>query len=233
MLQVRCGYDSSSGFSLKWIVENPWTAAQRFLQANELPLSYLDEVVRFIEKNTAGVSLGGGDGQYSDPFTGTNLPYTYSGMSLISWKGGHDTSRPVAVCRTRTSVATLSPEPRDISPLQIPQPHHTPGEEIHSPGHLGTNRRFHRPIKADTRIRSQELIDTNRHLLPGLRPLHLAPLRQLRPRVISSLTYVQELRAGWRSTNYFSHLENADHLQAVQYPCNAGKVDGAEPRSPE
>ena len=33
-------------------------------------MSYLDEVVRFIEKNTAGVSLGGGGSQYSDPFTG-------------------------------------------------------------------------------------------------------------------------------------------------------------------
>ena len=57
---------------LRLVLENPWTAAQRFLQANELPLSYLDEVVRFIEKNTAGVSLGGGGGQYNDPYTGTD-----------------------------------------------------------------------------------------------------------------------------------------------------------------
>ena len=57
---------------LSLVLENPWTAAQRFLQANELPLSYLDEVVRFIEKNTAGVSLGGGGGQYSDPYTGAD-----------------------------------------------------------------------------------------------------------------------------------------------------------------
>ncbi|TFY60426.1 hypothetical protein EVJ58_g5154 [Rhodofomes roseus] len=49
--------------------ENPYVAAQRFLDAHELPMSYLDEVVRFIEKNTGGVSLGGGP-QYSDPFTG-------------------------------------------------------------------------------------------------------------------------------------------------------------------
>ncbi|KAI0345275.1 phospholipase A-2-activating protein [Trametopsis cervina] len=50
--------------------ENPYSAAQRFLQANELPLSYLDEVVRFIEKNTAGVSVGPSSGEYQDPFTG-------------------------------------------------------------------------------------------------------------------------------------------------------------------
>ena len=49
--------------------ENPYTAAQRFLNAHELPMTYLDEVVRFIEKNTGGVNLGGG-AQYSDPFTG-------------------------------------------------------------------------------------------------------------------------------------------------------------------
>lgn len=49
--------------------ENPYSAAQRFLQANELPLSYIDEVVQFIEKNTSGVNLGGGE-EYVDPYTG-------------------------------------------------------------------------------------------------------------------------------------------------------------------
>ena len=33
-------------------------------------MSYLDEVVRFIEKNTAGVNIGGGNNQYVDPYTG-------------------------------------------------------------------------------------------------------------------------------------------------------------------
>lgn len=62
----------SRRFHLRLVLENPWTAAQRFLQANELPTTYLDEVVRFIEKNTAGVSLGGGGSQYNDPYTGTD-----------------------------------------------------------------------------------------------------------------------------------------------------------------
>lgn len=55
-------------------------------------MSYLDEVVRFIEKNAAGVSLGGGGGQYSDPYTGwfrrrtccegfTDIPHIYKGAS--------------------------------------------------------------------------------------------------------------------------------------------------------
>ncbi|PVH16958.1 uncharacterized protein CXQ87_004516 [Candidozyma duobushaemuli] len=37
--------------------ENPYTAAERFLADHELPASYKDEVVRFIEQNTGGFSL--------------------------------------------------------------------------------------------------------------------------------------------------------------------------------
>jgi phospholipase A-2-activating protein len=40
------------------------------LESNNLPLTYIDEVVKFIEKNTAGVNIGGGGDEYSDPFTG-------------------------------------------------------------------------------------------------------------------------------------------------------------------
>lgn len=54
--------------------ENPYGAAQRFLDRNELPSSYVDQVVQFIEKNTAGVTLGGGNDDYVDPFTGKVLP---------------------------------------------------------------------------------------------------------------------------------------------------------------
>ncbi|RPB05235.1 PFU-domain-containing protein [Choiromyces venosus 120613-1] len=38
--------------------ENPFEAARRFLEANELPISYLDTVGQFIVKNAGGVSLG-------------------------------------------------------------------------------------------------------------------------------------------------------------------------------
>lgn len=50
--------------------ENPYNAAQKFLQSNDLPLTYIDEVVKFIEKNTAGVKIGTGGDEYVDPFTG-------------------------------------------------------------------------------------------------------------------------------------------------------------------
>ena len=34
-------------------------------------MSYLDEVVRFIEKNTAAATIGTGGAQMSDPYTGS------------------------------------------------------------------------------------------------------------------------------------------------------------------
>ncbi|KAH9945813.1 phospholipase A-2-activating protein [Epithele typhae] len=54
------------------VSDNPYSAAQRFLQTNELPLSYLDEVVRFIEKNTAGVNVGTSNDEFVDPYTGAS-----------------------------------------------------------------------------------------------------------------------------------------------------------------
>ncbi|KAJ9116223.1 hypothetical protein QFC24_006814 [Naganishia onofrii] len=53
--------------------ENPYDAAQKFLSNNELPMTYVDQVVKFIESNTGGVSLGSGSSApagYVDPFTG-------------------------------------------------------------------------------------------------------------------------------------------------------------------
>ena len=51
-------------------IENPYGAAQRFLERNDLPLAHLDTVVQFIEKNTAGVNIGTGGNEYVDPYTG-------------------------------------------------------------------------------------------------------------------------------------------------------------------
>ncbi|KAJ3504097.1 hypothetical protein NLJ89_g8115 [Agrocybe chaxingu] len=54
------------------VSENPYAAAQRFLQTNEISLNYIDEVVKFIEKNTGGVNIGTGGEEYVDPFTGAS-----------------------------------------------------------------------------------------------------------------------------------------------------------------
>lgn len=63
-----------------WYPENPFTAAQRFLERNNLPMSYLDQVAEFITKNTQGAQLGGGGG-YVDPYTGA-ARYTPSSSSV-------------------------------------------------------------------------------------------------------------------------------------------------------
>lgn len=39
------------------VTENPYDAARRFLEQNELPMSYLDNVANFLIKNTEGVDL--------------------------------------------------------------------------------------------------------------------------------------------------------------------------------
>ena len=67
--------------------ENPWIAAVRFLNRHELPESYADQVVGFIEKNTAGVKLGqGGESStYVDPYTGASR---YTGASSSSGPNG-------------------------------------------------------------------------------------------------------------------------------------------------
>ncbi|KAF5358106.1 hypothetical protein D9756_001377 [Leucocoprinus leucothites] len=54
------------------VTENPYAAAQRFLQANEISMNYIDQVAQFIEKNTSGVNLGSGSDEYADPFTGAS-----------------------------------------------------------------------------------------------------------------------------------------------------------------
>jgi phospholipase A-2-activating protein len=51
--------------------ENPYQAAHRFLGRNDLPLTYIDEVAKFIENNTAAVNLGSNE-QYVDPYTGAS-----------------------------------------------------------------------------------------------------------------------------------------------------------------
>ncbi|KAJ2523091.1 WD repeat protein Lub1 [Coemansia sp. RSA 2049] len=53
--------------------ENPYTAAQRFLEKNQLNMDHLDTVANFIIKNADDVTLGDNTQQsYADPFTGTN-----------------------------------------------------------------------------------------------------------------------------------------------------------------
>lgn len=50
--------------------EDPWFAAQRFLDQNQLSQMFLDQVAEFIMKNAKGIQIEQTSAQYSDPFTG-------------------------------------------------------------------------------------------------------------------------------------------------------------------
>lgn len=89
--------------------ENPYSAAQRFLQNNDLPLSYLDEVVRFIEKNTQGVNLASGTNDFVDPFTGASR---YQASQNTSASGGQDFMDPfTGASRYRAPQQNPAPPP--------------------------------------------------------------------------------------------------------------------------
>ncbi|WVW84162.1 hypothetical protein I302_106192 [Kwoniella bestiolae CBS 10118] len=86
------------------VAENPWIAAQRFLNKHELPSTYCEQVVEFIQKNTAGVTLGqgsGGGNEYVDPFTGgsrytgatsANAGSSYGGGDPFTGSGAYSSS---------------------------------------------------------------------------------------------------------------------------------------------
>lgn len=55
------------------ITENPYDAARRFLEANELPAEYLDQVAKFITTNSEGVDLGA-QAPAADPYGSRYIP---------------------------------------------------------------------------------------------------------------------------------------------------------------
>lgn len=52
------------------ITDDPWLAAQKFLEKNDISQMFLDQVANFIMKNTEGVTIGPSSNNCSDPFTG-------------------------------------------------------------------------------------------------------------------------------------------------------------------
>ncbi|KAF8350535.1 phospholipase A-2-activating protein [Amanita rubescens] len=86
------------------VTENTFTAAQRFLQQNDLPLSYIDQVVNFIEKNTSGISLGA-NSEYADPFTGAS---SYRGSTTPSAPASSSYADPFTGASRHISSANTS-----------------------------------------------------------------------------------------------------------------------------
>jgi hypothetical protein len=100
--------------------ENPYNAAQRFLEKHDLPLSYIDQVVAFIEKNAQNVTIGPSREEYMDPFTGWCLLHVVTICSicvqehLVTGAGPEPTPPPKL---WTLDLGILSPEDLAISPL--------------------------------------------------------------------------------------------------------------------
>ncbi|PWN43180.1 PFU-domain-containing protein [Ceraceosorus guamensis] len=94
------------------LTDNPFIAAQKFLERNELPMSYLDQVVKFIESNTEGKTLGQGASEYVDPYTGASrYQSNASGNAGASGPGGYTAgsnvdpfTRSETVSKPKTSI---------------------------------------------------------------------------------------------------------------------------------
>lgn len=65
-------------------VENPYTAAQRFIHREELSQGFLDQVAKFITQNTGGATISQAAPAAVDPYTGASR---YSGGAPMS--GSH------------------------------------------------------------------------------------------------------------------------------------------------
>ncbi|KAF9469300.1 phospholipase A-2-activating protein [Collybia nuda] len=121
------------------VTDNPFSAAQKFLETNDLPLTYIDEVVKFIEKNTTGVNIGTSGEDYVDPYTGASryrssaasVPATspastymdpYTGASRYS--GTPQASAPATDQNTYmdpfTGASRYSGAPQSTAPAPVP-----------------------------------------------------------------------------------------------------------------
>ncbi|KAJ1979428.1 WD repeat protein Lub1 [Dimargaris verticillata] len=90
--------------------ENPYDAAQRFLDRHMLPQSYLDQVVQFITTN-AGVAASPSSGSgYQDPFTGASryMPRSVSTAEIADPTGDPFTGQSRYVPSTGTSAPPAS-----------------------------------------------------------------------------------------------------------------------------
>jgi len=107
------------------VSENPYAAAQRFLEKNGLEMGYIDQVVKFIEQNTGGVQLGTGSGAV-DPYCISPQPlpprlHHLKNAFLLT------TQRPHGTSPEQHQDMLLIPRCRhpNLRPLHKPRPENT------------------------------------------------------------------------------------------------------------
>eukprot|EP01135_Chromosphaera_perkinsii_P008265 Nk52_evm7s1224 gene=Nk52_evmTU7s1224 len=75
----KLGYNSS---------ENPYVAAQRFIHEQEIGQHFLDQIAEFITQNAKTVTIGQGEQQSGDPFTGAGRYIPGSGNGMFGQGNG-------------------------------------------------------------------------------------------------------------------------------------------------
>ena len=96
--------------------ENPYVAAQRFLSENELPASYLEQVVRFLEQNTAAVRIAP---TAADPYTGDNsyvpsAPAAHADAARAGARGASTVPQTTLLSFTNANLAGASQRIADL-----------------------------------------------------------------------------------------------------------------------
>ena len=71
--------------------DNPYTAAETFLETNDLPAGYREQVVNFIVQNVGETNVGAG-GVSADPFTGAGAYVPGTGATTGGGGGGASSS---------------------------------------------------------------------------------------------------------------------------------------------
>ncbi|KAG8701811.1 hypothetical protein FRC09_005119 [Ceratobasidium sp. 395] len=107
--------------------DNPYTAAQKFLARNDLPMEYIDQVVSFIEKNAGGVKVQSAQ-EFVDPYTGASRyqaspspAQTSNANSYVDPFTGANRYAPPS--STPINVAPTPPPPKptnSILPVKMP-----------------------------------------------------------------------------------------------------------------
>ncbi|CAG7833242.1 unnamed protein product [Allacma fusca] len=101
------------------ISEDPWFAAKRFIDKNDLNPQFLDQVANFIIQNTKGMVLGSGsDSNYADPFTGGNRYVPGSVESARA--GGFDGLDPFTGAGAYRSGASTVATAKKVTELSVP-----------------------------------------------------------------------------------------------------------------
>lgn len=99
--------------------ENPYTAAQRFIDDNELDQEFLDQIAQFIEQQVPADAIAGGEGTLSDPLTGGSRYVPRSGSAARSGNGGDPlTGGSRYVPKSSGGSNAALPPPRKLLPYR-------------------------------------------------------------------------------------------------------------------